>query len=170
MFLGFRGFGMPKAARARAKKAKKKEKGKELDARTRWLLKHKEVRFYLKKEEYELLEKLAAARNMTVKDYVIGVITELVKVGEELKKLEEKARDLKIWESVLNEKQHKLDTWEKELRKKEEELEKMEERIEAKIVKSEAKSVIDAMEITRLLDAWKRERARRWILHGSDLI
>ena len=162
------GFGMP-GARVRAKKAKKKEKGKELDARTRWLLKHKEVRFYIKKEEYELLEKLASARNMTVKDYVINTAMELIKVGEELKKLEEKAKELRIWEAVLKEEEGKLERRRKELEEKEKELEKMEERIEAKLVK-EAKSVLGAMETMRLLDAWKREKAKRWMLYGSDLI
>jgi len=158
------GFGVPGA---RAKKAKKKEK--KLNFRTRWLLKHKEVRFYLKKEEYELLEKLAAARNMSVRDYVVSVAKELISVGEELKKLEEEARKLKIWESVLNEEEDKLQRRKKELEEKEKELEKMEERIEAKMVK-EAKSILGAMETMRLLDAWKREKARRWMLSGSDLI
>jgi len=166
---GFRGFGMP-GARVRAKKAKKKEKGKELDARTRWLLKHKEVRFYIKKDEYELLEKLASARNMTVKDYVISVAKELISVGEELKKLEEKAKELRIREAVLNEEEDKLQRRRKELEEKEKELEKMEERIEAKLIRAEAKSVREAMELTRILDAWKREKAKRWMLYGSDLI
>jgi len=33
----------------------------------RWGKQHKEIRFYLKKEDYEQLEKLALKHNMTIK-------------------------------------------------------------------------------------------------------
>ena len=36
----------------------------------RWRKQHKEIRLYLKRKEYEVLEKLASEQGMTVKDFV----------------------------------------------------------------------------------------------------
>ena len=37
----------------------------------RWLREHKRIVLYLKKEEYEILEKLASKQNMTVRDFLV---------------------------------------------------------------------------------------------------
>jgi len=49
----------------------------------RWRKQHKEIRFYLKKEDYEILEKLASKHNMTVKDFVLKLIGNVKTVVKE---------------------------------------------------------------------------------------
>jgi len=48
----------------------------------RWLEKHKQVRFYLKKEEYDFLERLASKHNLTVKDFILRFVQDLKKAVE----------------------------------------------------------------------------------------
>jgi len=55
------------------------QKGKIID---RWKKQHKEIRFYLKKEDYEILEKLASKHNMTVKDFVLKFINDVKAAAE----------------------------------------------------------------------------------------
>ena len=43
----------------------------------RWRKQHKMVVFYLKREDYELLEKLASSRNMIVKDFLLKFINDV---------------------------------------------------------------------------------------------
>jgi hypothetical protein len=54
-----------------------------LIARERWLMEHKEVRLYLKRDEYELLESLASQEGLTVKDFIL-------KLAKDLQQLEQK--------------------------------------------------------------------------------
>jgi hypothetical protein len=45
-----------------------------LTARERWLMEHKEVRLYLKRDEYELLESLASEEGLIVKDFISKLV------------------------------------------------------------------------------------------------
>ena len=47
----------------------------------RWRKQHKEVRFYLKRGEYEVLERLASERNMTVKEFILKNVEKLSKAA-----------------------------------------------------------------------------------------
>jgi hypothetical protein len=49
----------------------------------RWRKQHKEVRLYLKKEEYEALERLASEHNVTVKDFILKFINDINDAAEE---------------------------------------------------------------------------------------
>jgi uncharacterized protein (DUF1778 family) len=40
-------------------------------------MEHKEVRLYLKRDEYELLESLASEEGLTVKDFILKLAREL---------------------------------------------------------------------------------------------
>jgi len=53
----------------------KKKKERYID---RWRKQHKEVKFYLKKEDYKMLEKLASEHGMTVKDFVLNFIDKTI--------------------------------------------------------------------------------------------
>ena len=48
----------------------------------RWKRQHKEVKFYFKKEEYEVLDKLATAHNMTVKDFILKFANDVKAAAE----------------------------------------------------------------------------------------
>jgi poly-D-alanine transfer protein DltD len=50
---------------------------RELTSRERWLRQHRELRFYFKHDEYELLESLAAEEHLTVKDFILKLAKEL---------------------------------------------------------------------------------------------
>jgi len=50
---------------------RKRKKERYID---RWRREHKEVRLYLKKEEYEVLERLASRHNMSVREYILKFI------------------------------------------------------------------------------------------------
>jgi len=60
--------------------ARRKKKERYID---RWRKQHKEIRFYLKKEDYETIEKLASKYNMTVKEYIIKYIEDVSKAYNE---------------------------------------------------------------------------------------
>ena len=48
-----------------------------------WRREHKEVRFYLKIEEYYILERLASKHNMTVKEFILKFINDARKAYED---------------------------------------------------------------------------------------
>jgi hypothetical protein len=60
-----------------------------LTARQRWLMEHKEVRLYFKRDEYELLENLASEEGLMVKDFIL-------KLARDLKQLEAESSTLRI--------------------------------------------------------------------------
>ena len=47
----------------------------------RWRREHKEVRLYLKREEYEVLERLASEQNMTVKEFILKNVEKFSKAA-----------------------------------------------------------------------------------------
>jgi hypothetical protein len=59
-----------------------------LTARERWLKEHKEVRFYLRHDEYELLESQASEEGLTVKDYVLKIARDLQQLKQKTPALE----------------------------------------------------------------------------------
>jgi len=62
---------------------RRRKKEKYID---KWRKQHKEIRFFFKKEDYEALDKLASAHNMTVKDFILKFINDVniaVKKGHE---------------------------------------------------------------------------------------
>jgi len=63
-------------------KSKKKE-----TYRDRWLREHKEVRFYIKKDDYKLLQELAISRGLTIKDLILNHIKGISKVCRRVSKL-----------------------------------------------------------------------------------
>jgi len=44
---------------------------------------HKEVKFYLKKEDYAVLKELASKHNMTVKDFILKFIKDVKTATQE---------------------------------------------------------------------------------------
>ncbi len=83
-----------------------------LTARQRWLMEHKEVRFYLKKDEYELLESLASEEGLTVKDFILKLARDLQQLKTKISTLEALdckpsnviecvSRALELWEKLV---------------------------------------------------------------------
>jgi hypothetical protein len=66
---------------------------KRLTARERWLREHKEVRLYLKRDEYKLLESLASEEGLLVRDFILKLAREL----KQLKQLTLKPRHGEVW-------------------------------------------------------------------------
>ncbi len=62
---------------------------KRLTARQRWLMEHKELRFYLRHDEYELLESLASEEGLTVRDYILELARGLKQFEAEISTLRE---------------------------------------------------------------------------------
>jgi NifU-like protein involved in Fe-S cluster formation len=60
------------------------QENERLTARERWLRDHKEVRFYLRHDEYELLEGQASQEGLTVKDYILKIARELEQLKAEI--------------------------------------------------------------------------------------
>ncbi len=56
---------------------------KGLTARERWLREHKEIRFYLTHDEYELLESLASEEGLTVRDFILKLARDLKQLKAE---------------------------------------------------------------------------------------
>jgi hypothetical protein len=54
-----------------------------LTARERWLREHKEVRLYLKRDEYDLLESLASEEGLTVRDFILKLARDLEQLKAE---------------------------------------------------------------------------------------
>jgi hypothetical protein len=83
-----------------------------LTARERWLMEHKEVRLYLKRDEYELLESLASQEGLTVKDYILKIAKDLQQLEQKTPALEKLGckpssmveclnRTLELWEKLV---------------------------------------------------------------------
>jgi hypothetical protein len=64
-----------------------------LTARERWLMEHREVRLYLKRDEYDLLESLASEEGLIVRVIVRDFI---LKLAGDLKQLKAESSTLKI--------------------------------------------------------------------------
>jgi hypothetical protein len=62
---------------------------KRLTAKERWLKEHKEVRLYLRHDEYELLESLASEEGLTVRDYILELARGLKRFEAEIYTLRE---------------------------------------------------------------------------------
>jgi len=95
------------------------------DYRTRWLKKHKEIRFYLTVQEYMVLEQLAKEKGLTVKELVLNAIKELkgdAVITKKLQFLEEKEKRLSEYEKKLEERSRQLEAKARELSKLEEKL------------------------------------------------
>jgi hypothetical protein len=58
-----------------------------LTARERWLREHKEVKLYLKRDEYDLLESLASEEGLAVKDFMLKLARELKQPKAEISTL-----------------------------------------------------------------------------------
>jgi hypothetical protein len=67
---------------------------KRLTARERWLREHKEVRLYLKRDEYELLESLASEEGLLVRDFIL-------KLARELKQLKQLTLKTPSWRGLV---------------------------------------------------------------------
>ena len=85
---------------------------KRLTARERWLKEHKEVRFYLRHDEYELLESLASQEGLTVKDFIVKLARDLQQLEQKTLALEKLGckpssmvecvnRTLELWEKLV---------------------------------------------------------------------
>jgi hypothetical protein len=83
-----------------------------LTARERWLMEHKEVRLYLKRDEYELLESLASQEGLTVKDFILKLAKDLQQLEQKTPALEKLGckpssmvecmnRTLELWEKLV---------------------------------------------------------------------
>jgi hypothetical protein len=83
---------------------------KRLTARQRWLKMHKELRLYLRHDEYELLESQASEEGLTVKDYIL-------KIARDLQQLKQKTPTLETLgckpSSVMECMNKTLELWEK---------------------------------------------------------
>jgi hypothetical protein len=76
---------------------------KRLTARERWLREHRELRLYLKHNEYELLESLASEEHLTVKDFILtltGQLMQLKKQAPVLEKLGVNCRPANVFECI----------------------------------------------------------------------
>jgi hypothetical protein len=74
-------------------------------------MEHKEVRLYLKRDEYELLESLASEEGLTVKDFILKLARELEQLKAEsstLAKLGVNCKPTNIIECVSNLKERLL--------------------------------------------------------------
>jgi hypothetical protein len=67
---------------------------KRLTARERWLREHKEVRLYLKRDEYKLLESLASEEGLLVRDFIL-------KLARELKQLKQLTLKTPSWRGLV---------------------------------------------------------------------
>jgi hypothetical protein len=56
---------------------------KRLTARERWFREHREVRLYLKHDEYEFLESLASEEGLTIRDFIVRLARELKQLKAE---------------------------------------------------------------------------------------
>jgi hypothetical protein len=85
---------------------------KRLTARERWLREHKEVRFYFRRDEYELLENLASQEGLTVKDFILRLAKDLQQLEQKTPALEKLGckpssmveclnRTLELWEKLV---------------------------------------------------------------------
>ncbi len=88
------------------------QENKRLTARERWIKEHKEVRLYLKRDEYELLESLASQEGLTVKDYILKIVRDLQRLRQKTPTLEKLGckpssvvdcvnRTLELWEKLV---------------------------------------------------------------------
>jgi hypothetical protein len=78
---------------------------KRLTARQRWLKMHKELRLYLRDDQYKLLESQASEEGLTVKDYILKIARELEQLKVEiptLRKLGVECKPSNIIECVNN--------------------------------------------------------------------
>jgi flagellar biosynthesis/type III secretory pathway protein FliH len=50
----------------------------------RWRKEHPQVTFYLTKDEYETIKELAFSKNMTIKDFIVGVAKNIVNFKNEI--------------------------------------------------------------------------------------
>jgi hypothetical protein len=75
-------------------------------------MEHKEVRLYLKRDEYELLESLASQEGLTVKDYILKIVRDLQRLRQKTPTLEALGckpssvvdcvnRALELWEKLV---------------------------------------------------------------------
>jgi flagellar biosynthesis/type III secretory pathway protein FliH len=51
----------------------------------RWRKEHPQVTFYLTKDEYETIKELAFSKNMTIKDFIVGVAKNTINFKNEIK-------------------------------------------------------------------------------------
>ncbi len=83
-----------------------------LTARERWLMEHKEVRLYFRRDEYELLESLASHEGLTVKDFIVKLARDLQQLEQKTPALEKLGckpssvvdcvnRTLELWEKLV---------------------------------------------------------------------
>jgi hypothetical protein len=61
---------------------------KRLTARERWLREHRELRLYLKHDEYQRLESLASEEGLTIKDFILALTEQLMQLKKQAPVLE----------------------------------------------------------------------------------
>ena len=61
---------------------------KRVTARERWLREHRELRLYLKHDEYQRLESLASEEGLTIKDFILALTEQLMQLKKQAPVLE----------------------------------------------------------------------------------